>query len=253
MARKHTAENGDMQNRKFNSYGKEHTLPFLLEQERNNTMATTYKSPDYDDKKYRSGVNTDYYTKAVDAYRKQQEQNRATQLAAAQKTQQSALKQAYITRLQNQQKLQQGLATSGIRGGATETANIRLANQYGLDRNNANTNYTNSVNDINRSIDQNISDYQSDMESRAEEYRQNMAQAKWQADREDSLNEYNSVADYWNNYYMDYYSGAAKKNLDKYLKKAKTNYKKAKTDSAKLRYLQQIRAIQARRGVIANK
>ena len=155
--------------------------------------------------------------------------------------------------MQNQQKLQQGLATSGIRGGATETANIRLANQYGLDRNNANTNYTGSVNDINRSIDQNISDYQSDMESRAEEYRQNMAQAKWQAEREDSLNEYNSVADYWNNYYMDYYSGVAKKNLDKYLKEAKANYEKATTDSDKLRYLQQIRAIQARRGVIANK
>lgn len=216
-------------------------------------MATTYKAPDYDDEKYRSGVNTSFYDKAVDTYRKQQEQNRATQLAAAQKTQQSALKQAYITRLQNQQKLQQGLATSGIRGGATETANIRLANQYGLDRNNANTNYTNSVNDINRSIDQNIADYQSDMESRAEEYRQNMAQAKWQADREDSLNEYNSVADYWNNYYTDYYSGASKKNLNKYLKKAKANYKKATTDTAKLRYLQQIRAIQARRGVIANK
>ena len=216
-------------------------------------MAITYKAPEYDDEKYRSGVNTDYYTQAVDAYRKQQEQNRATQLAAAQKTQQSALKQAYITRLQNQQKLQQSLATSGIRGGATETANIRLANQYGLDRNNANTNYTGSVNDINRSIDQNISDYQGDMESRAEEYRQNMAQAKWQAEREDSLNEYNSIADYWNNYYMDYYSGVAKKNLDKYLKEAKANYEKATTDSDKLRYLQQIRAVQARRGVIANK
>ena len=216
-------------------------------------MALTYKAPDYDDEKYRRGVNTSFYDKAVETYKNQQEQNRATQLAAAQKTQQSALKQAYITRLQNQQKLQQGLATSGIRGGATETANIRLANQYGLDRNNANTNYVNSVNDINRSIDQNIADYQSDMESRAEEYRQNMAQAKWQADREDSLNEFNSVADYWNNYYTDYYSGVSKKNLNKYLKKAKTNYKKAKTDTAKLRYLQQIRAIQARRGVIANK
>ena len=78
-----------MQNRKFNSCGKEHTLPFLLEQERNNTMATTYKAPDYDDKKYRSGVNTTYYTQAVENYKKQQEQNRATPLAAGQKTQQS--------------------------------------------------------------------------------------------------------------------------------------------------------------------
>ena len=196
-------------------------------------MSVTYTAPQYDEKKYRAGINTDYYTKAVETYKNQQEQNRATQLAAAQKAQQSALKQAYITRLQNQQKLQQSLATSGIRGGATETANIRLANQYGLDRNNANTNYTNSVNDINRSIDQNIADYQGDMESRAEEYRQNMAQAKWQADREDSLNEFNSAADYWNNYYTDYYSGVSKKNLNKCLKKAKANYKKAKTDTAK--------------------
>ena len=50
-------------------------------------MAITYKAPEYDDEKYRSGVNTSYYTQAVDAYRKQQEQNRAAQLAAAQKTQ----------------------------------------------------------------------------------------------------------------------------------------------------------------------
>ena len=57
-------------------------------------MATTYQAPDYDDKKYRSGVNTDYYNRAVETYKNQQEQNRATQLAAAQKTQQSALKQA---------------------------------------------------------------------------------------------------------------------------------------------------------------
>ena len=41
-------------------------------------MATTYKAPDYDEKKYRAGINTDYYTNAVDAYKNQQEQNRAT-------------------------------------------------------------------------------------------------------------------------------------------------------------------------------
>ena len=35
-------------------------------------MATTYQAPDYDDKKYRSGVNTDYYTKAVETYKTEQ-------------------------------------------------------------------------------------------------------------------------------------------------------------------------------------
>ena len=43
-------------------------------------MATTYKAPDYDDKKYRSGVNTSFYDKAVENYKNQQEQNRATPL-----------------------------------------------------------------------------------------------------------------------------------------------------------------------------
>lgn len=50
-------------------------------------MATTYKAPDYVDKKYRSGVNTPFYDKAVENYKNQQERNRATQLAAAQKAQ----------------------------------------------------------------------------------------------------------------------------------------------------------------------
>ena len=31
-------------------------------------MALTYKSPDYDDEKYRSGVNTSFYDKAVETY-----------------------------------------------------------------------------------------------------------------------------------------------------------------------------------------
>ena len=73
-------------------------------------MAVTYTAPQYDDKKYREGINTDYYTQATENYKQQAEQNRATQLGEAQKTQQSALRQAYITRAQNQQKLNQNLA-----------------------------------------------------------------------------------------------------------------------------------------------
>lgn len=215
-------------------------------------MAITYTAPDYDENKYRKGVDTSYYTKAINDYKAQAEKQRTTQIGEAQKTQQSALKQAYIQRLQNEKNMQQNLAQAGIRGGATETSNLRLANQYGQARQAANTDYSNSVNSINQSIDQNIMDYTNDMQSRAEEYRQNMAQAKWQADREDSLNEYNSAAEYWNNYYLDYYSGVSKKTLDKALKTAKANLKKAKTQAEKIRYTQQIRGIQNRRGVIAN-
>jgi hypothetical protein len=216
-------------------------------------MAITYVAPQYDEKKYRQGIDTSFYNNAINNYKAQAEQQRATQLGEAQKTQQSALKQAYINRLQNQQKLNQNLAQAGIRGGATETANLNLANQYGQARAAANSDYTNSVNQINQSTDRNIFDYRMDMDSRAEEYRQNQANARWQADREDSLNQYNAAQEYWNNYYLDYYSGASKKTVQKALKTAQAEYKKAKTDAERSRILQQIRGIQNRLGVIANK
>lgn len=216
-------------------------------------MAVTYTAPQYDENKYRKGVDTTYYNKATENYRQQAEQNRATQLGEAQKQQQSALRQAYITKVQNQQKLNQNLAQQGIRGGATETANLNLANQYGQERGVANTNYTNSVNEINRNIDQNIRDYQSDMDSRAEEYRQNMAQARWQADREDSLNQYNSELEYWNNYYNDFYSGFTKKNANKAYKELNKKLAKATSDSQKRQLEMAIRGVKARLGVIANK
>lgn len=213
-------------------------------------MAITYVAPEYDEKKYRQGIDTSFYNNAINNYKAQAEQQRATQLGEAQKAQQSALKQAYINRVQNQQKLNQNLAQAGIRGGTTETANLNLMNQYGQARAAANTDYSNSVNQINQAIDRNIFDYQSDMESRAEEYRQNQANARWQAAREDSLNMWNSTQEYWNNYYMDFYSGYSKKDAKKAYKTAEANLKKATSDAEKQRILQQIRGIKNRLGVL---
>ncbi len=216
-------------------------------------MAVTYVAPEYDEKKYRQGIDTSFYNNAINNYKAQAEKQRATELGEAQKNQQSALKQAYIQRAQNQQRLNQNLAQAGIRGGMTETANLNLANQYGQARQAANTDYANSVNQINQNIDRNIFDYQSDMESRAEEYRQNQANARWQAAREDSLNQWNSTQEYWNNYYMDFYSGYSKKDAKKAYKTAEANLKKATSDAEKQRILQQIRGIKNRLGVLANK
>ena len=218
-------------------------------------MAVTYIAPQYEDK-YRQQATQmlgGAYDAQKAAYNQQAEKDRATQLGEAQKTQQSALKQAYINRLQNQKALNQNLAQAGIRGGATETSNLNLMNQYGTARQAANTDYTNSVNSINQNIDRNKFEYGLDVDSRKAEAIQNQANAIWQARREDSLNEYNSAAEYWNNYYMDYYSGYSKKDAKKALKTAEANYKKATSDAERLRILQQIRAIQNRKGVIANK
>lgn len=214
-------------------------------------MATAYQAPVYDEDKYRKGINTQYYTNAVNQYRQQAEQNRAQQLGEAQRTQQANLRQAYINRLQNEQRLKQNLATAGIRGGATETANLRLANQYGAERANANTNYANSVNSINQNIDQNIRDYQSDMDSRAEEYAQNLAQAKWQAEREDQTNEIARQTEYWSAYYNNYFSGAKKATAKKAVKKYEKELQKTTDPIRRIKLEQLISGAKARLGVIA--
>ena len=152
----------------------------------------TYTAPKYDEKTYRKGIDTSFYTNATNQFTQQAEKQRTSQIGEAQRQQQSALKQAYITRAQNQRALNQNLAAAGIRGGATETANLRLANIYGQARASANSDYANSVNSINQNIDQSIFDYTADMQARAEEYTQNQMNARWQAAREDALNAYNA-------------------------------------------------------------
>ena len=212
---------------------------------------SAYQSPVYDEKKYRQGIDTSYYTNAVNQYAQDQEQNRARQIGEAQKTQQTNLKNAYINRLQNEQKMNQKLAMSGIRGGMTETANLNLANQYGAARQAANTDYANSVNQINQTIDQNVRDYRSDMDSRAEEYRQNIAQARWQADREDRNNEVARQTEYWSTYYNNYYSGYSKKDAKKAVKSLTAQLNKTKDPLARIKLEQAISGAKARLGVIA--
>lgn len=161
----------------------------------------------YDDKKFSKGINTKYYDNAITTYTEQANKQRNQEIAQADKSRVDQIRQAYIQNMQNKRALDTTLATSGIRGGATETANLNLANQYGTARATANTNYANAVTEINKTTDQNIADYTADMRSRAEEYRQNMAQSRWQAAREDRMNQQNALTDYYSNYYTNYYAG----------------------------------------------
>ena len=163
-------------------------------------MIQDYAAPNWSND-YLNNIDTSYYTNAVQRYKDYAEKNRASQLGEAEKAQKSALTQAYVTKLQNEKKLADAMARAGIRGGATESSMMNLANQYGQARNSANSDYSNAVNAINASIDSNIFDYQSDMDARAEEYRQNMGQAQWQADRENYGNTYQANLDrLWNIY-----------------------------------------------------
>ena len=214
-------------------------------------MATAYQAPDYDEKKYRAGINTDYYKNAVNQYTADANAERTRQISEAQKTQQANLRNAYVNRLQNEQRMNNQLAMAGIRGGATETANLNLMNQYGQARSAANTDYANTVNQINTTTDQNIRDYRNDMDSRAEEYRQNLAQARWQAEREDKTNEVARQTEYWSNYYTNYYSGFSKKDANKAVKNLSAQLKKTKDPMERMRIQQAISGAKARLGVIA--
>lgn len=173
--------------------------------------AGEFKAPDWSDA-YRQGIDTSYYSNAINAFKGQAEKNRQNQLGAAKDIQDSALKQAYIQRAQNDRAMAENLAQAGVRGGASESAMLGVANQYGQARNAANTDYSNSVNAINQAIDQNIFDYQSDMESRAEEYLQNMANARWQNDVQSYTNNYNNQNE-WN---MNAYNTAVNQASEKY-------------------------------------
>lgn len=154
-----------------------------------------YQSDPYNNVKwsntYLDRADTSYYDRAKRAYTDQAEKERASQTDAARKNQDAALKQAYMQRLQNDRSMQEQLTNAGIRGGASESAMMNIANQYGQARNAANTDYANSVNSINQAIDRNIFDYAMNSDAAAQQYRENMAQMLWNADREDYGNAYN--------------------------------------------------------------
>ena len=213
--------------------------------------ASTYQSPDFDLNKYSKGFDDSYYKQAMQQYATQANKDRATQLADAQKTQQANLKTAYVNRMQNERKMNQNLAMQGIRGGMTETANLNLANQYGQARASANSDYANSVNTINQNIDRNIFDYNMDMGSRMEQDKQNYANARWQADREDRANEVARQTEYWSTYYINKYSGFDKKQLKKAEKDIKAKLKSTTDPLKRIQYEQALAGIGARRGVIA--
>ena len=167
--------------------------------------AGEYKAPQWDNS-YMDNVDTSYYTNATNNYKDYAEKQRTTQLGEAQKNQENALKAAYLQKAQNERSLRDSMARAGIRGGATETSMMNLNNQYGQAQAAANSDYANSVNSINQAIDQNIFDYTNDMESRAQQYRENMGQAMWNADRdaytaaynirrENDINNYNAYND----------------------------------------------------------
>ena len=154
-------------------------------------MATNSKT--YEDyyNAYMQGIDTSAYDALASRYAESVDRNAAQQIEAANTAAQSQLKQAYITRMKDQRTLDDSLARSGIRGGTTETANLKLDTNYGNTRGTINTNRANAISDINRTAEQNKLAYQQDIDAKKQAYIENrMAEAR-QAAREDVNNDIN--------------------------------------------------------------
>ena len=150
-------------------------------------MATRYEKY-YN--KYMRGMNDNLsaYDDLAKSYAASVDQDAQNQISDATKTAEGQLRQAYITRMQDQRTLNNNLATAGIRGGATETASLNLANQYGNTRNSINSNLASSITGINRTAAQNKLAYQQDIDAKKQAYIENRQSEARQAAREDLTN-----------------------------------------------------------------
>lgn len=119
-------------------------------------------------------TGAEYYDKAKQQY--------ATKAAADLKQQQnqinqasdSQLQQAYIQRMQGQTAMQNNLAMQGIRGGASETAQMNLMNTYQGTRNTINSDRATALTQAQTSYNDNIFNYNQQMDTAKAEYQQQM-------------------------------------------------------------------------------
>ena len=131
--------------------------------------------------------DTSYYDKQIKKYNTYADTVAQQQIGDAQKNAQSQLRQAYVQRMQNQQALEQNLAQAGIRGGMTESANLRLANMYGAQRGQINSDLSNSIQSINRSAEENKFNNQMSTESARQQYIENRGAEDRANAREDKI------------------------------------------------------------------
>lgn len=154
------------------------------------------------------------------------------------------LKQAYISRMQEQKNLNDNLTQSGIRGGATESSNLKLATNYQNTRGDINKEKSRALEDIDIQANDNKFNYKqatdqakiSYIEQREAEDRQiaaNQAAENAAREAEKAAKAEAAKVDFWQAKYGGYYST---KSLNNAYKKAKTTQEKA-IIKARINYL----------------
>ena len=181
--------------------------------------------------------NTSYYDDQIKKYNTYADTVAQQQIGDAQKNAQAQLRQAYVQRMQNQQALTQNLAQAGIRGGMTETSNLKLANIYGQQRGQINSDLANSITQINRSSEENKFNNQQTTESAKRQYIENREAEDRANKREDEQINYDRLTANYTAQYSKYFSV---KDLNKALKKAKTPLER-QIINARIGYVQSVK------------
>lgn len=147
------------------------------------------------------------------------------------------LKQLYISKMQDQKALDENLTRSGIRGGATETSNLKLSTNYQNNRASMQREKARALEDIDTQAKDNLFNYKqttdasklSYIEQREAENRQIKQTQKENKEAESKA----ANIDFLTAKYASYYSTTS---LNKAYKKAKTTREKA-IIKARLSYL----------------
>lgn len=102
---------------------------------------------------------TKRYDDMYEQFAKKTEEDKKKAKARKEEDYNEKLKQLYISRMQDQKTLDTKLANSGIRGGATETSNLKLATNYQTNRNNMQKEKTRALEDIETQANDNLFNY----------------------------------------------------------------------------------------------
>lgn len=116
--------------------------------------------------------DTSYYDKALKDYENQAKKTANQQIADTNAQYDAQLKQAYTNNMIAQRNLKNQMTSAGIRGGATETANLNLANQYANSRGSINASRNADIKNINNTMNDNIYNYTQSINDNKQQYLQ---------------------------------------------------------------------------------
>ena len=168
--------------------------------------------------------STTAYDKLYKDYAKGQDKVVAQQTKQATDDASAKLREAYITRMQNQKTLNDNLVSAGLRGGITETSNIALQTNYENSRNTINSEKQKAIQEINATAEQNKLAYKQQNDAAKQSYIE-QRQAEDRAAAKEKRKESRAIkVDYWTSLYGGYYNV---KNLQKAYNKAKDTQQKA--------------------------